>query len=249
MLFFIFEKIFDLKLIIDIGNTNAKIALFDDKKITALEIINHCTFKAVDKFVGNNKIEKSIISSVKKHNDEIDKIAYFFNSIILNNKLKVPILNLYKSKKTLGNDRLASIVGASYLYSKKNILVLDLGTCLTSDFITSKKEYIGGRISPGIDLRLKALNTFTDNLPLIKKEKTYQFIGNTTKSSIISGVQSGIIAEIKLIIDEFKNKYSDIIFILTGGDCFFFEKELKNTIFAEPNLVLIGLNEILDYNE
>ena len=249
MLFFIFEKIFDLKLIIDIGNTNAKIALFDDKKITALEIINHCTFKEVDKFVGNNKIEKSIISSVKKHNDEVDKIAYFYNSIILNTKLKVPILNLYKSKKTLGNDRLASIVGASYLYSKKNILVLDLGTCLTSDFITSKKEYIGGRISPGIDLRLKALNTFTDNLPLIKKEKTYQFIGNTTKSSIISGVQSGIIAEIKLIIDEFKNKYSDIIFILTGGDCFFFEKELKNTIFAEPNLVLIGLNEILDYNE
>ena len=96
--------------------TNAKIALFDDKKITALEIINHCTFKEVDKpflFVaGNNKIEKSIISSVKKHNDEIDKIADFFNSIILNNKLKVPILNLYKSKKTLGNDRLASIVGA-----------------------------------------------------------------------------------------------------------------------------------------
>ena len=249
MLFFIFEKIFDLKLIIDIGNTNTKIALFDDKKITALETINHCTFKEVDKFVGNNKIEKSIISSVKKHNDEIDKIAYFFNSIILNTKLKVPILNLYKSKKTLGNDRLASIVGASYLYSKKNILVLDLGTCLTSDFITSKKEYIGGRISPGIDLRLKALNTFTDNLPLIKKEKTYQFIGNTTKSSIISGVQSGIIAEIKLIIDEFENKYSDIIFIMTGGDCFFFEKELKNTIFAEPNLVLIGLNEILDYNE
>ena len=249
MLFFIFEKIFDLKLIIDIGNTNTKIALFDDKKITALETINHCTFKEVDNFVGNNKIEKSIISSVKKQNDEIDKIAYFFNSIILNTKLKVPILNLYKSKKTLGNDRLASIVGASYLYSKKNILVLDLGTCLTSDFITSKKEYIGGRISPGIDLRLKALNTFTDNLPLIKKEKTYQFIGNTTKSSIISGVQSGIIAEIKLIIDEFKNKYPDIIFILTGGDCFFFEKELKNTIFAEPNLVLIGLNEILDYNE
>ena len=92
--------------------------MFDDKKITALETINHCTFKEVDKFVGNNKIEKSIISSVKKHNDEIDKIAYFYNSIILNTKLKVPILNLYKSKKTLGNDRLASIVGKFKLRRK-----------------------------------------------------------------------------------------------------------------------------------
>ena len=104
MLFFIFEKIFDFEANYRYGNTNAKIALFDDKKITALETINHCTFKEVDKFVGNNKIEKSIISSVKKHNDEVDKIAYFYNSIILNTKLKVPY-NLYKSK-TLENDRL-----------------------------------------------------------------------------------------------------------------------------------------------
>ena len=169
--------------------------------------------------------------------------------MILTDKKKVPLTNKYKTPNTLGKDRLAGVIGVTSLYPKKDILVFDAGTCLTMDFVNKKGEYIGGRISPGIEMRYKALHTFTDKLPLGQKEKTTPIIGDDTHSSIASGVQQGILAEVKSIISEYKLRNPDTIVVVTGGDCFFFEKELKNSIFANPNLVLIGLNEILDYNE
>ena len=119
----------------------------------------------------------------------------------------------------------------------------------TPNTLGKKGEYIGGRISPGIEMRYKALHTFTNKLPLVKKGKTTPFIGDDTNSSISSGVQQGILAEVRSIISEYRLEKPDALAVVTGGDCFFFEKELKNSIFANPNLVLIGLNEILDFNE
>lgn len=250
MYFYIFDKnSHSLKLIIDIGNTTSKIALFDGK-----ELIKNATFADLDLskvklFSQNHKITSSILSSVKGIYAEISDIVELYSAEVLSEKTPLPIINSYKTPLTLGKDRLAAVAGASVLYPEKDILVFDAGTCLTIDFINSDKEYIGGRISPGIEMRYNALHTFTDKLPLIKSKKNTLVIGNDTKTSIICGVQQGILAEVKTIISEYKSQNTDTVFVFTGGDSFYFEKELKNSIFANPNLVLIGLNEILDYNE
>ena len=223
--------------------------MFDGKELNKHKVVDSLTLKNVQQFISLNKVSSAILSSVKNINKEFSEVINEFNAIVLSEKISLPIKNNYTSPISLGKDRLAAVVGASVLYPKKDILVFDAGTCLTIDFINSDKEYLGGRISPGMEMRYNALHTFTDKLPLIKSEKNALIIGNDTKTSIISGVQQGILAEVKTIISEYKSKNTDTVFIFTGGDSFYFEKELKNTIFANPNLVLIGLNEILDYNE
>jgi len=238
-----------VKLIIDIGNTRVKLALFEGEDVFLTSNINKCTLKSVQEFVDDKEVSATIVSSVKAINDEILSVSDHYKGFILSENISVPIKNSYKDSNRLGKDRLAAVVGASSLYPKKDIIVFDAGTCLTIDFVSKKGEYIGGRISPGIEMRYKALNTFTDNLPLGQKEKTTPILGDDTNSSIISGVQQGILTEVKSIISEYRLQKPDTVFVITGGDCFFFEKELKNSIFAHPDLVLIGLNKILDFNE
>ena len=234
MYFYIFDKnSHSLKLIIDIGNTTSKIALFDGK-----ELIKNATFADLDLskvklFSQNHKITSSILSSVKGIYAEISDIVELYSAEVLSEKTPLPIINSYKTPLTLGKDRLAAVAGASVLYPEKDILVFDAGTCLTIDFINSDKEYIGGRISPGIEMRYNALHTFTDKLPLIKSKKNTLVIGNDTKTSIICGVQQGILAEVKAIISDYKSQNTDTVFVFTGGDSFYFEKELKN--FIQPN--------------
>ncbi len=238
-----------MKLAIDIGNTSTKLALFDGKYLYATSNINDCNLKSIQKFVANNLVLATIISSVKEINSEILSISEHYKSKFISGNLSLPINNQYKTLNTLGDDRLAAAVGAYSLYPKNDIIVIDAGTCLTIDFLSAKGEYLGGRISPGIEMRYKSVNTFTDKLPLVKRKKSAPFIGNDTNSSIASGVQQGILAEVKSVISEYRLQKIDAIVVITGGDCFYFEKELKNSIFANPNLVLIGLNEILDLNE
>ena len=238
-----------MKLVIDIGNTRTKLALFDGKELFSKSNIYDCNLKSIKKFVAKTEISAAIISSVKQNNSNIVSIIDHYKAVIFNENIPLPIKNNYRTFNTLGRDRLAAVVGAYFLYPNKDIVVFDSGTCLTIDFLNKKGEYIGGRISPGITMRYKALHTFTDKLPLVHLEKDVLEIGVDTRSSISSGVQAGILSEVKSIISEYRLKKKDAIFIITGGDCFFFEKELKSSIFANPDLVLIGLNEILDFNE
>tara|TARA_B100001142_G_scaffold317190_1_gene357876 strand:- start:379 stop:1095 length:717 start_codon:yes stop_codon:yes gene_type:complete len=238
-----------LKLIIDIGNTSTKLTLFKGKKIIQQANIQKCDLTSIKDFIGSEVITSSILSSSKEIDVEILKIIKNYNGIILTDKIKTPIINKYKTKKSLGQDRLAAVTAAAYLYPKKDVLVFDAGTCLTIDFINSKKEYLGGRISPGIHMRFKALHTFTEKLPLLSQERLVDNIGNDTDSSIISGVYQGIFSEVRDIISEYKLINPDTVILFTGGDCFSFEKELKSSIFANANLVAIGLNEILDYDK
>ena len=238
-----------MKLIIDIGNTSTKLALFKGKNLFTTLNIKECSIKSVRDFVANEAVSATIISSVKKNNSDLLNILDDYNGTILSETIPVPIKNHYKTPDTLGVDRLAGVIGAHFLYPAKDVIVFDLGTCLTIDFLSKKGEYIGGRISPGIEMRYQALHTFTDKLPLLQKEKNTPIIGNDTTSSIVSGVQLGILAEVKSTISEYRLQNPDTVSVVTGGDCFFFEKELKSSIFANPNLVMIGLNEILDFNE
>ena len=237
-----------MKLIIDIGNTRNKLALFDGQQIYSQCNINDITLERVQEFVANQNISATIISSVKDFDSQTLSVSDYYDALILSENTLIPIQNSYKTNDTLGKDRLASVVGAYFLYPGRDIIVFDLGTCLTIDIVSAQGEYIGGRISPGILMRYKALHTFTDKLPLVDKEKSTFMIGDDTRTSISSGVQQGILAEIKLTLSEYRLHKPDSVAVVTGGDCFFFEKELKNSIFANPNLVLVGLNTILDFN-
>ena len=166
----------------------------------------------------------------------------------MNENTSLPIKNLYKTPSTLGKDRIAVAVAANYLKPNTNVLVIDAGTTITYEFIDTKGQYLGGNISPGMKMRFNSLHTFTKKLPLIEHTENSDLLGNDTKSAISSGIINGIIFEMDGYINTLKEKYADIVIFLTGGDTFFFESTLKNRIFAHKNLLLIGLNRILNYN-
>jgi type III pantothenate kinase len=235
-----------LQLIIDIGNTRIKFALFKEQTFFVKGVGDINELKA---FCKGKKIKKAIVSSVSK-SDLIESflIEYNIPFIHLTHQTKLPIFNNYDTPKTLGDDRLANVVGAKSIYPKRNVLTIDCGTCVKFDVITGKKEYFGGAISPGLAMRFKALNTFTNGLPLIDYNKIDYLIGKSTNESILSGVINGCLAEIDGIIAKYSAIYENLTIILTGGDAKYFENELKSNIFAEPNLTLIGLNEILLFN-
>jgi len=226
-----------------------KLALFLDKELIRQEAIEKISKEEINNFCSNESYVSSIVSSVRDLSKYEIELLSDIGAIILNKDTPIPISSNYRSMQTLGSDRIAGVVGATMRFPKKNIWVFDAGTCLTMDFVDEHKIYHGGRISPGINMRFTALNKFTDKLPLVQIEDKAKFIGNDTNSSIISGVQNGIVDEVNTLLSEYTKQNNDFVVIFTGGDCFFFEKALKISIFADPFLVLRGLNEILDFNE
>lgn len=240
-----------MNLIIDIGNSYLKLSVFELNKLIYFQKKKTEDLKKnINDILKLKDIKYSIISSVVQVNhdlfDAVQKIS--LKTIILDHHTPIPIKNLYKTPETLGKDRLAGIVGAYNIYKHHNVLAIDAGTALKFDFINKEAEYLGGNISPGLNMRFQALNYFTDKLPMLEKKDFSDLFGTSTEEAIIAGVQNGIIYEIDACIDKFKKEYADLKVILTGGDTFFFAHKLKNTIFAEPKLVSIGLNYILDYN-
>lgn len=240
-----------MNLNIDIGNTRSKIAVFEQNSIINNYVLEKISTKDINTIIQKNpKITNAILSSVKESDSDLSNYlkSNFANFIELNEHTELPIDNFYESKQTLGKDRLAAVVGANNIFPNTNVLVIDMGTAITFDFINSNAQYNGGTISPGLEMRFKALNHFTKKLPLVAKKEQYEFIGRNTNEAIISGVQSGILFETDSYINHFKNKHENLKTILTGGDAIFFDKKLKNTIFVNLNLNLIGLNTILEYN-
>ncbi len=238
------------KLCLDIGNTRIKAAIFQGEKIISNQIITDFSPKYLQEFLQKQDIHHSILSSVRHHPSYFNEIlqTYCTTFIELNHTTPIPIQNNYGTPKTLGKDRLAAVIGAYGLYPPSNMLVIDAGTCITFDFLDAQKVYHGGSISMGIDMRFKALHTFTDKLPLIERTDLGNPIGRNTRQSILSGVIGGVVAELDGFIEYYRNQYTPLTVLITGGDAHFFESKLKSEIFACPNLVLIGLNKILDYN-
>ena len=235
-----------MKLIVDIGNSRIKLALFKNKNLIHHDIISDLTEERLSNFCGAKKIKSSIFSSVRALSNKDKKIIKIYGGFLINKNTPLPIKSNYQSN--IGTDRISAVVAASYLYPNKNIWVFDAGTCLTADYIDKNKNYDGGRITLGLEMRYKALSDYTSELPKLSLNNKSYFKGKTTETSIISGVQQGIIAEVKMLISDFKKYNDDFIVLFTGGDSAFFEKELKSSIFADQFLVLKGLNEILDYN-
>ncbi|CAM1352037.1 type III pantothenate kinase [Tenacibaculum insulae] len=239
-----------MNLIIDVGNTRVKAAVFELNTIVEVFVFNKPEIVLELKKISENfSVSATIISSVASISEKIvQKITDLLNPIYLNSATKVPFINLYETPKTLGVDRIALAAAAIKKYPNKNVLIIDAGTCITFDFVNSKKEYLGGAISLGIAMRYKALHDFTSKLPLLAINEVSDFVGKNTNTSIHSGVINGVCNEIDGVINQYQKKYGDLTIVLTGGDTYFLAKQLKSGIFAHPNFVLEGLHTVLTYN-
>lgn len=241
-----------MNLVLDIGNSRTKISMFSGS-----ELIKHLVTDSPDtgllrqlvhEFKGT---DKAIICSTKDYPEELTNFLKMEMSFVLefSHTTPVPVKVLYKTPETLGKDRIAAVSGASLLFPAEDILVIDAGSAITYDFINSSGEYTGGNISPGLDMRFKALHHYTGRLPLVDPEQDYEFWGRDTSSAIRAGVQNGILFEMEGYIGHFKKIYKKMQVIFTGGNANFFERKLKNSFFVDSNLVSKGLNRILEYND
>jgi type III pantothenate kinase len=243
-----------VNLVIDQGNTFTKYGVFDKGKLihfNSSEILDERTIKLLPNIAN---VRQTIVSSVKNvyvsEKDLSKSLGLLSNNkiLILDSDTPVPIINNYETPQTLGKDRLAALVGASVHYPGCPKLVIDAGTAITIDYLNEKNEFQGGNISPGIQTRFNALHQNTGQLPQHKLNTNTTFLGLNTQNAILSGVQNGALFEIEHYINHFKTLNTNTITFLTGGDADFFVKNLKNRIFVNRNLVLSGLNTILEYN-
>lgn len=240
-----------MNLIIDVGNTYAKLAIYGKNKLRRKQIVkvDELNKAVLSLLVDYPAVDKGIISSVGKlESNTVNKMRRQINLHTLSHKSKLPFKNAYKTPKTLGVDRIALVCASVRQFPDNNALIIDAGTCITYDFITANNVYLGGAISPGIRMRYEALNNLTANLPLLDTKPPRTIVGSSTETSIHSGVIYGIVNEIDGVIAEYKSRYKDLTVILTGGDSKFLSKRLKNSIFANSNFLLEGLNYILEFN-
>ncbi|MBD0832508.1 type III pantothenate kinase [Aestuariibaculum sediminum] len=240
-----------MNLVIDVGNTLVKLAVFNQNALVVKSTVS--PDRLVEEVTGLQvkypELKRAIVSSVGKlEATALKEITGKLPVLVINAETQLPFKNLYQTPKTLGIDRIGLVCAAVNKFPKSNTLIIDAGTCITYDFVNAENEYLGGGISPGIEMRYKALHNLTANLPLLEKEVPRMLIGDSTINSIHSGVVYGVLNEIEGIIHNYQLKYADLTVILTGGDCNFLSKQLKSTIFVNLNFLLEGLNQILQFN-
>ncbi|MDR0349375.1 MAG: type III pantothenate kinase [Tannerella sp.] len=239
-----------MNLIIEQGNTATKLAIFDKGHLEKSFVYDILNVQTLIHFFDTYSVSESILSTVIESDPEI--ISFLRERcrevIFLNESTSLPVKIQYQTPHTLGMDRLAAVVGANYLQPGKDILVIDAGTAITYELLEASGIYVGGNISPGMNTRFKSLNLFTKKLPLIKEAEEIPLTGTTTETAIRAGVIYGICYEMDGYINELRVKYPNLFIFLTGGHSNYFAGRLKNRIFANINLVLVGLNRILEYN-
>ncbi|MFT5820351.1 MAG: type III pantothenate kinase [Crocinitomix sp.] len=236
-----------MNLIVDQGNTATKLALFDEGGNLQLKnIFAKNDIAQVEQWVIEHAKEAKAVLVSSVTNDQISiPIA---RRIDLDTSTPIPIENSYETPETLGKDRLANAVAIWKKNPDKHSLCIDLGTCIKYDLVNDKGIYLGGNISPGLKMRYAALQSFTDQLPLIEPEDFELGFGTTTKTSILNGVQHAIFHEINGFIHRYQEQFGELTIFMTGGDLKYFDKGYKNPIFADSDLTIFGLNEILKYN-
>ena len=240
-----------MNLIIDVGNSLMKLAVFSDGKLQTKVTSEKNNFlntlqSITHEYAG---LTHCIVSSVGSFSEEELRILkQSVPVLVLSHQLKLPFQNEYATPTTLGVDRIALVSAAASQYPNENVLVIDAGSCITYDFLTSKNKYLGGAIAPGMEMRYKAMHHFTANLPLLKAEVPKNLIGDSTNNSMHIGVFQGVISEIEGFIERYNENFSHLTVILTGGDAHFLRDSIKNDIFANSNFLLEGLNYILEIN-
>lgn len=249
-----FSEIRIVNLVLDLGNTLHKCAVFNGDDLLHLETCQQLQTEHIEKIADEYQINAAIISSVDHFDEKLEEqLEHYFKLLKFSQNTQLPIVNAYATPATLGKDRLAAAVGSSAAFPGKNVLSIDAGTCIKYDFVRADNRYLGGGIAPGLVMRLKAMHNFTARLPLISL--TPQMLvqqplltGDSTTDSMLSGAINGALWEVEGAIAAYNAIYDDLHVIITGGDASFFELHVKSRIFARPNLVLEGLNTILKYN-
>lgn len=236
-----------MNLVLDFGNTRIKAGLFE-KEILKKTFVEF-DFSTLFNLLRSYPINRTLVATVVElPTNTIKSLESFGNVTHFEADTPTPVSNLYKSKNTLGSDRLASACGAYLLFKGSPFLVIDAGTCVKYNYTDKHGNFLGGGISPGLSMRYKAMQHFTNKLPLITFDENYHdLIGNNTQNSLKMGAQLGFIAEVKGIIELYKQLEPSVNIVLTGGNALYLQKGLKNGIFADPDLILKGLNSILNY--
>jgi type III pantothenate kinase len=239
-----------LDLAVDIGNSSVKAGIFRQDQLLETFRMEQFDRQQASRLAREYPIKNAILCSVKKRDrSQWESLANHFEYFLeLNAATPLPIQNEYQTPETLGSDRIAAVTGAYALFPNQNVLVIDAGTAITYDLLDASGHYKGGNISPGLSLRFRGLHEATGLLPLMSPQESTPWLGKNTQQAIVAGVQNGLIFEMNQYIHLFTHQYGKLTTILTGGDSNFFDNKLKYTIFAESNLVLIGLNKILKYN-
>ncbi|MDO4228389.1 MAG: type III pantothenate kinase [Capnocytophaga sp.] len=243
-----------MNLIIDEGNTTIKVAVFENQKQIFFQIFTKSSFQEkILQEIDFDNITRGIVASVVENVQErfdflTEKISQL---VFVNSQTPMPFINKYATPSTLGIDRMALMAAAVSLYPNQNVLVIDAGTCITFDMITTQGEYLGGAIAPGIAMRFKAMHEFTSKLPLISEQDfdTDNFIGNSTQMCMLSGVYHNVVCEIEGVITKYRTKFENLTIILTGGNHLFLYNNIKNCIFANSFFLLEGLNAILEWQK
>ncbi|HMB64326.1 MAG TPA: type III pantothenate kinase [Eudoraea sp.] len=240
-----------MNLILDAGNTQLKLAVFDKTHMVYKQKADLSAFpekikEVLDRYPNIKRAIVSAVSTLQKK--DRDFLSVFCDVHVLDHTSRTPFKNSYATPQTLGVDRIALATAAFYWNPSGNTLVIDAGTCVTYDMVNDYGEYLGGAISPGLGMRYRALHEQTAQLPLLASRDILDIIGNSTETSIHSGVLNGICLEIDGVINQYDSRFEDLTVILTGGDAQFLSKRLKNTIFAHSNFLLEGLNYLLEYN-
>jgi type III pantothenate kinase len=236
-------------LCLDFGNTRKKAAIFNNKEIKEAVVLNDDANTSIQSLLDQFKPDKSILSSVIDHNPEIETLLAAQTKFHkLSHLTKLSFTTPVGKPETIGTDRLALAAAAVHFYPKKNNLIIGLGTCITYNFINKFHEFMGGAISPGMEMRLKSLNSYTAKLPLVKADSNAPLIGYDTNTNILSGVVIGMAMEIDGMIDAYQQKFGNFNVALTGGDLAHLAPHLKNKIFADPDLIFKGLYAISETN-
>ena len=240
------DKNYPLTLVVDAGNARVKVGLFTDNQAhpTAVHVFKNAKTK-LRNFLMEHKNDALIFSSVSGLAMEEVVPEEFVRKIKLTHTLTMPFVSHYQTPETLGSDRMANAAALCSLFANKNALCIDAGTCLKFDFVDKNGHYLGGSISPGLHMRMKAMHQFTNKLPLIEVKKSPALIGQSTQESMLAGGVLGFMAEVREMAALYQSQYPELTIVITGGDMSFLQDALKNNIFAEKDFTLIGLNSIL----
>lgn len=232
----------------DFGNTRLKCAVFNNE-FEELLVLENGNAETIEQLLKKYEPSKTILSSVINHDVALEELLSSKTKFHkLGAESKLPVTIPVGKPETVGADRLALVVAAVHLYPKQHNLVIGLGSCITYNFINKLSQFLGGSISPGMEMRFRSMHEYTALLPLIKPTADFPLVGYDTKTNLLSGVLMGMAKEIDGIIEEYALKYSNFNVLLTGGDMPFFVPHLKKKIFADPYLIYKGLYAISEYN-
>jgi type III pantothenate kinase len=238
-----------ITLCFDFGNTRKKVAVFNKTELDKVVVLKDDTEESIQQLIDEYKPQRSILSSVIEHKPSMETLLIANTAFHkLSHLTKLAFTTPVGKPETIGADRLALCAAAVRFYPTKNNLVIGMGTCITYNFINKYHEFLGGGISPGLEMRLRAMSQFTAKLPLIKPSANVPLMGYDTNTNLLSGAVLGMAKEIDGFIDAYKEKYGNFNVVLTGGDIVYLASHLKNKIFADPDLIFKGLYAISEVN-